>query len=123
MSTAGGEPDFARLEPAVARVLELLLPATSLRLVNVNFPADPKRLCWTRQSVQHYDGHVVAGEDPLGRRMFWITVRPIEQVEEGTDLWAVQHGLVSITPLRLDLTDGQALADAKARMPLDGQQP
>lgn len=120
--TAEAEPDFARLEPAVARVLELLLPATDLRLLNVNFPANPKQLCWTRQSVRQYDGRVVAGEDPLGRRLFWITVRPIDQVEEGTDLWAVQHGLVSITPLRLDLTDAKALADAKAKMPLDGPQ-
>jgi 5'-nucleotidase len=37
-------------------------------------------------------------------------VQPIEEVEEGTDRWAVQHGLTSITPLRLDLTDHAALA-------------
>ena len=44
-------------------------------------------------------------------------MRPIEQVEEGTDRWAMLQGLVSITPLRLDLTDEKALAEARARKP------
>ena len=117
--TRGGEPDFARLEPYVARVLEQLLPETSLWLVNVNLPAEPTGLRWTRQSVRHYDGRVVPGEDPMGRKHFWLTVRPVEEVEEGTDRWAVRHGWVSMTPLRLDLTDDHALARARARQPLD----
>ncbi len=117
--TRGTEPDFVRLEPYVARVLELLLPETSLSLVNVNLPPEPEGLCWTRQSVRHYDGRVVPGEDPMGRKHFWLTVRPVEEVEEGTDRWAVRQGRVSITPLRLDLTDGDALARVRARQPLD----
>jgi 5'-nucleotidase len=43
--------------------------------------------------------------DPLGRDYFWLTVKPLERHREGTDLWAVEHGYVSLTPLRLDLTD------------------
>ncbi len=115
----GSEPDFARLEPFVARVLELLLPERSLCLVNVNFPPEPAGLMWARQSVRHYDGTVAPGEDPMGRKHFWLTVRAIEEVEEGTDRWAVRHGLVSITPLRLDLTDHEALAHARERCPVD----
>ncbi len=30
---------------------------------------------------------------------------PLEKAEDGTDRWAVENGFVSITPLRLDLTD------------------
>ena len=52
-----------------------------------------------------YDGNVVPGEDPMGRKHFWITVTPLEPAEEDTDRWAVDHGYVSITPLRLDLTN------------------
>jgi 5'-nucleotidase len=74
---------------------------------------------WTRQSVRHYDGKVVPIEDPMGRQHFWLTVEPIEQVEEGTDRWAMRHDLVTLTPLRLDLTDHAALADAEKRHPLD----
>jgi 5'-nucleotidase len=116
--TADSEPNFDRLEPYVAEVLELLLPDEALQLVNVNLPREPKGLCWTRQSVRHYDGRVVADEDPLGREMFWISVRPLEEVEEGTDRWAQRHGLVSLTPLRLDLTDGDALEAARTRHPM-----
>jgi 5'-nucleotidase len=96
-------------------VLEALVPETSLQLLNVNLPPRPTGLAWTRQSVRHYDGRVVPGEDPSGRRYYWLTVRPIDQLEAGTDRWAVRHGLVSITPLRLDLTDHEALAAAAAR--------
>jgi len=120
--TGGGEPDFARLAPYVERVLELLLPERALCLVNVNFPAEPAGLCWTRQSVRHYDGRVVPTEDPMGRRLHWISVRPVEELEEGTDRWAMQRGLVSLTPLRLDLTDPEALARARAAHPLPGAQ-
>ena len=108
--TGGSEPDFPRLEPFVIKVLERLLPDEALSLVNVNFPSEPTGLCWTRQSVRHYDGRVVPAEDPMGHKIFWISVRPLEEVEEGTDQWAVRKGLVSLTPLRLDLTDHAALA-------------
>ena len=112
--TMGSEPDFARLRSYVVRVLELLIGEPLLSLVNVNFPPAPTGICWTRQSVRHYDGRVVPGEDPMGRRHFWLTVAPVEEVEEGTDRWAVERGLVSMTPLRLDLTDEAALERMQA---------
>jgi 5'-nucleotidase len=108
--TTGSEPDFVRLRPYVVRVLELLVAERSLSLVNVNLPPAPTGISWARQSVRHYDGRVVPGEDPMGRRHYWLTVAPVEGVEEGTDRWAVEQGLVSMTPLRLDLSDEEALA-------------
>jgi 5'-nucleotidase len=108
--TTGSEPDFTRLRPYVVRVLELLVAEPSLGLVNVNLPPAPTGIRWARQSVRHYDGRVVPGEDPMGRRHYWLTVAPVEGVEEGTDRWAVEQGLVSMTPLRLDLTDEEGLA-------------
>jgi len=119
--TGGGEPDFEKLKPWVARVLDLLLPERELKLVNVNFPPDPIGLCWTRQAVTHYDGLVVPGTDPMGRRHYWLTVKRLEEVDEGTDRWAVRHGYVSITPLRLDLTDEEALHAAERRTPLGAE--
>jgi 5'-nucleotidase len=116
-STGGTEPDFVGLAPFVMQVLELLLPDESLRLVNVNFPQEPKGLCWAQQAVRHYDGKVVPDEDPLGRKLYWISIRAVEEVEEGSDLWAVRQGLVSMTPLRLDLTDAHALGVAREKHP------
>jgi 5'-nucleotidase len=115
--TGGSEPNFTRLRPWVKRVLELLAPERWLSLVNVNLPPEPKGLCWARQSVRHYDGRVVPGRDPMGREHFWLTVAPLEEVEEGTDRWAMERGLVSITPLRLDLTDIAALERLSAEHP------
>ena len=57
--------------------------------------------------------------DAMGRKHFWLTVQPIEEVEEGTDRWAMRHGLVSLTPLRLDLTDGELLVEARERHPIE----
>jgi 5'-nucleotidase len=116
--TEGSEPDFTRLRPWVKRVLELLVPQRWLSLVNVNLPPEPRGLCWSRQSVRHYDGRVVPGRDPMGREHFWLTVAPLEEVEEGTDRWAMERGLVSITPLRLDLTDVGALQRVSAEHPV-----
>jgi 5'-nucleotidase len=88
----GEGPNFEPLRSFLDEALELLLlRETSLTLVNVNLPAKPRGLMWTRQAVRHYDGHVVPGQDPAGRKHFWFLVRPIEYVDEGTDLWAVRH--------------------------------
>jgi 5'-nucleotidase len=114
------EPDFEALKPAVREVMKVVLKETRLPLINVNFPHEnPAGMLWTRQAVKLYDGKMVAGKDPMGRQHFWFTVVPITQTEEGTDLWAVQRGYVSVTPLRLDLTDERQLAELQKQHPLD----
>lgn len=45
----------------------------------------------------------------MGREHFWFTVIPIEETEKDTDRWAMENGMVSLTPLRLDLTDDSEL--------------
>jgi 5'-nucleotidase len=47
----------------LVEVLTTLLPAKELSRVNVNFPADPRGTLWMRQSVRHYNGKRVPGED------------------------------------------------------------
>jgi 5'-nucleotidase len=111
-------PRFDAIELWLGRVLDLLIPMKELSLVNVNLPLAPRGMRWTRQSVRHYDGKVVDAKDPSGRPMQWITVVPIEETEEGTDRWAIDKGYVSLTPLRVDLTDTDALASAQRAHPL-----
>ena len=113
------EPALHALRPTVEEVLDVLLPASELPLVNVNLPSQqPRGLSWTRQSVRQYDGEVVPGVDPMGRSHFWFVVKNLEAPEEGTDRWAVEHGCVSMTPLRLDLTDEAQLQAARVSIPL-----
>lgn len=120
LSTPAGktEPDFDALESSVEKALALLFESPELTLVNVNFPPKPKGMQWTRQSVRLYDGKVVPGTDPMGRKHYWFTVIPLEPAEEGTDRWAVENGYVSITPLRLDLTNEQELSKALQKLPV-----
>ncbi len=106
------------LKKWIKKVLEVILPDERLSLVNVNLPMEnAKGMKWTRQSVKHYDGKVVPGEDPMGREHFWFTVIQLEETEEGTDRHALENGYVSMTPLRLDLTNELELAEAKRRHP------
>lgn len=113
--TTETEPDFPALAPWIEKTLGTLLGLKGLPLVNVNVPPSPKGVCWTRQAIQHYDGKVVPATDPMGRSHFWYTVVPIEKADEGTDRWAMGRGFVSITPLRLDLTDDALLDQERTR--------
>jgi 5'-nucleotidase len=109
--------DFSVLEPWIDRTLETLLDGDGPKLVNVNFPPEPRGLRWTAQAVGQYNGKVVPDEDPMGRPVFWFTVVPLEELPEGTDLWAINQGYVSLTPLRLDLTDYDELKRAEESSP------
>jgi len=111
LSTPAGktEPDFDKLEPFVRETLSILLQDNNSCLFNVNLPRNPKGIKWTRQSVRQYDGRIIPGMDPLGRKHYWFTVAPLDAAEEGTDRWAVENDYVSVTPLRLDLTNEEEL--------------
>lgn len=112
---ADSDPDFSAILPWVEKCLVLLLSHHDLRLVNVNLPPQPQGMRWTRQSCREYDGRVVPGKDPMGRKNYWYTVVPVKETEEGTDRWAVANHFVSLTPLRVDLTDDRLLSEAAAR--------
>ncbi|HYD20909.1 MAG TPA: 5'/3'-nucleotidase SurE, partial [Flavipsychrobacter sp.] len=114
------EPDFDALAPFVEKALDILLDETSIGLFNVNFPPLPVGMKWTRQSVRLYDGRIVPGMDPMKRKHYWFTVTPLEPADEGTDRWAVENGYVSITPLRLDLTNEAMLKSLAKEKKLDG---
>ncbi|CAA9541013.1 MAG: 5'-nucleotidase SurE [uncultured Segetibacter sp.] len=112
------EPDFDRLAPFVEKSLELLLKTPDKALYNVNIPENPIDIKWTRQSVRFYDGIVKPGTDPFGRKYYWFNVKPMEAAEEGSDRWAFENNFVSITPLRLDLTDELKLKEMQQEQPL-----
>jgi len=101
----GEEPTYEKQKPYIAEVLRMLIHERSPRLVNVNLPKDPQGIHWTYQSVRAYNGTVVASQDPMGRKHYWFSAIPLTEPDENSDRWAVENGFVSLTPLRLDLTD------------------
>ncbi len=113
--TQSDEYDFEKMSPYIRQVIEYLIQEDVPKLVNVNFPYAPEGIMWTRQSIRQYDGLVKPMDDPMGRSVYWITVVPLERAEEGTDRYAMEHNLVSMTPLRLDLTDESQLVKLAGR--------
>ena len=121
LSAPGGIDDFEPFKPWIHRILQLVLVDHPMPLVNVNLPRQPRGLIWTRVSVRHYDGRIVPTKDPMGRELYWFTVKPIESSEEGTDRWALEQGWISLTPVNLDLTDERRLDVLRASHPLDAE--
>ncbi len=110
----GVDPDNYRpIMPYLQRVIEDFLKKDDIQLLNVNFPEVPQGMLWARQSVRHYEGIVVPDEDPLGREHFWFSELATEAPDEGTDRWGIERGLVTLTPLSLDLTDNKLLERAR----------
>ncbi|MBI4328283.1 MAG: 5'/3'-nucleotidase SurE [Chloroflexi bacterium] len=95
----------------LARILvPLMVGDTSFKhvLLNVTVPNVPpkqiKGITVTRLARREYTDKVEPGKDRK-RDYYWI-VRgtPQWQVERGTDIWAVRHKRVSLTPIATDLT-------------------
>jgi 5'-nucleotidase len=92
-----------------AWVLVQGLPPDTLLNVNVP-PADngsgPCGVALTRMGRRRYGDAIVEKIDPRGRKYYWIGGEELQFIdEEGTDFHAVGHGLISVTPIHLDLTN------------------
>lgn len=83
-------------------------------LLNVNIPnmpldsLRPPVVC--RLGRRHAAERVITQESPRGEVMYWIGgAGPAKDDTEGTDFHATALGHVSVTPLKVDLTDHEAL--------------
>lgn len=110
-----GPEDYKPLLPYLREVIKLFLDTPGVPLLNANLPKMPRGLTWTRQSVRHYEGVVLPGEDPMGRMHYWFSEEPRDEIEEGTDRWAIGEDLVSLTPITLDLTEYEILERVRSR--------
>lgn len=116
----GEEPAYKALRPHLEAAFERVLALSHVRLLNVNFPKAPRGVAFTRQSVRHYDGRLERSRDADGHDIYWFVTRPVQAAEPGTDRWAIERELVSMTPLRLDLTDQGVLGELREGLPLAG---
>jgi hypothetical protein len=79
------------------------------QLLNVNVPAIPLDRCAgievTRLGKRIYQDELIRRADPRGVPYYWVGgPPPTGQAIPGTDVHAVLHDRVSITPIQLDLT-------------------
>jgi 5'-nucleotidase len=61
-----------------------------------------------------YRDVLIERHDPRGLPYYWIGGEwPTGIADEGTDIWALEHGYASLTPLDLDLTAHGSLAQLR----------
>jgi len=112
---ASESPDYSRAAEFAASLAGFLLaeerfPAGILLNVNIPFLHPGRRVeaRITRLGGEAYSNYLVSGKDPQGRSYYWITGDPLPHAgpeQEETDIAAVAHGYVSITPIHLDMTE------------------
>ncbi len=79
-------------------------------LINVNIPAlNPEQIKGiriTRLGVRNYDNLFEERKDPRGNTYYWMGGGVVQETQEpDSDVVAVEGGYISITPIKLDLTD------------------
>lgn len=94
---------------AVGKVLAEGLPEGTL--LNINLPpGEIKGVRVTRQGIKSARPVISEHIDPRGKPYFWIGEEYFNtNSADGTDYQAIELGLVSVTPLKSDMTDHQAL--------------
>lgn len=94
---------------AVQKVLAEGLPEGTL--LNINFPpGEIKGVRVTRQGIKNARPVISEHIDPRGKPYFWIGEEYFNtNSADGTDYYAIDSGFVSVTPLRSDMTDHNAL--------------
>ncbi|KAB2313442.1 5'/3'-nucleotidase SurE [Betaproteobacteria bacterium SCN2] len=84
-------------------------PWQQATLLNVNVPDLPQNeigaLAITRLGKRHKAEPVLKSVNPRGQTVYWVGAAGLAQdAGEGTDFHAVANGMVSVTPLQIDLT-------------------
>jgi len=115
------QTDFVTPADVVGRLVRQVLERGLTRrlLLNINIPFRPadelKGVKLTRLGTRLYADTLVRKVDPRGKDYYWIGGEdPVWESQAGTDFHAVSEGRISVTPMRLDLTDERALVDLDA---------
>jgi 5'-nucleotidase len=111
------EKNWAHLDAAAQKARELVLQMSNHKLIgsnawllNVNIPNLPLdrlghlKLC--RLGRRHAAESVITQTNPRGETMYWIgAAGAVKDDADGTDFHATTLGHISMTPLKVDLTD------------------
>lgn len=101
----------------VSRLADKLLPVDTI--LNINVPDIPyediQGMQVTRCGKRHRSEPTIKAKDPRGRSLYWVGA-PGDEADAGpgTDFHAVKAGYVSITPLKVDLTDHELMPAVEA---------
>ncbi|OPX84059.1 5'/3'-nucleotidase SurE [Pelotomaculum sp. PtaB.Bin117] len=85
-------------------------------LLNINIPPGvPRGIRITKLGNRRYTNVFYKRTDPRGGTYFWMAGEPfdVDGNDPDTDVWAVNEGFISITPVHYDLTNYTVLDDVK----------
>jgi len=79
--------------------------------LNINIPPPPlKGVKITKVGIKRYEPEIIEKKDPRENSYYWIgRGNPTILVDKNTDVTAAKAGFMSVTPLRMDLTDHSAV--------------
>ncbi len=108
------EADFSLFRPYLTQIVGLLRQRGFVdnRCYNVNAPTGAIRgIRWTRQCEGHWEKELETYTDAEGHTYYMLAGEFInyEPQDETTDMWAIEHGFISIQPVSIDMTDFAAL--------------
>lgn len=99
------------------RVLRKILPRRNTKIVyNLNIPfRNNGKIMVTSMGYKKYKPDVEVRKDPRGKNYYWLgTGNPVYHPDEGTDVWALQNGYISLSVIKYDLNcrqEQQALTE------------
>ncbi len=97
--------DFLRVMPKAP------MPSRGLFNINVPEPANLKGVRVTELGKRQYQDIFELRHDPNGRDYYWLSGRAIEEGEsELSDVYALIHGYITVTPVSFNMTDKNTLA-------------
>jgi len=121
-SVPGKQDDWGGVDKYLAPLLSQLVAARFSTFLNINFPSTPADgIAGTQVTrVGSYPGNRFTahlGRDPRDLPYWWLELNyTIGPAAAGTDIAAIHDGFISITPLRVDMTDDAWLTDLEAAL-------
>lgn len=106
------DADFTAAKQTVHKIVSAVLNKKMDKhfLLNVNIPKLPpekiKGIKICKQAYAKYEEDFSERLDPHGKKYYWLTGE-FKNFDKGrdTDVWALEHGYVSVVPVQFDLTN------------------
>ena len=93
-------------------------------MYNVNVPnekpGDIAGVRVTRKGKRRYHDKITVVKTPFGGEAYWVGGSIHDEMHEDTDVWAVAHNYVSITPVHLEMTSFDTYYAAK-KTPMEAE--
>ncbi len=110
--------EFSASEYVILKLIKIVKKCKKRVFLNVNIPNEKKEnikgFKITRLGTRIYSDILIEKTDPRGKKYYWIGgQKPKFKKMRGTDFEAIEKKYVSITPLKMDLTDNDLLKNLK----------